>query len=941
MRLLILIVSMLTYCLNLNGQTHEYWPIGKNKFLKFSNSFDSIYKGINDKSRGLSSSVTIDDSEDLFVYGSKNAEDDFKADILVYPKSNIGLNSKLILQKLEEGVSCFKINKHQIILHTNTYLNDTFLNVFYIKYNEINDCSIENTSNIILNRYKYTQKTFEFVESRLIDSDRIEDFVLYQKDSNLYLLSTHAKPQTINIVKFNKNLQVVESKINYIFNDNISSNVKWSAEYRTSLKISPDGNRFAWYINKPRINKQSWESQLVKYLIVCNVSLDSLKVESNFILFKNALPDSYEFSSNSQFLYTRVKCNTLGGQSYQLGQFDLNNSYTANEIDVCKDAINLLSTPIEVLSSTMKIPLEITDIQLTPNNSLYLMLNNPIKQYNSIYELTDNNVISEHALKLKHNIPYEFDSSALPISLSYFSKYFPKRVIKQSQTKLLLSKLNLCANEKFSGIFENGYKVDTINWFINNQLYATSNSNEIDLRMKDTGIFEISAIDLNFPYDTVRNYFHVHSFSYPVPNDTIIARGSCVSLTQKAGYNLWVNNTRVYNWPICLDSTNKYKLSIKTDMCQGLDSFNILVLDKQVAPQHCLRDTVVLSSMAHTFTIDWGDGVVNNTNKHKYKKANAYDIKIKVIIDGHTIEFTEKINIIYKPYIFPDSIVRCSAVQNKLEFNVTEPYHFDTDGFLSKENMTQSGVNFITYQDNEGCFYTDTMLQIEVNCKPRQIGFCMGDSFAIRIPSQNVLDFEMSNLAGKKAIFEFKSFSTYAAMPYEIKLKTVLGTDIIVKDTARFYNKENWNVKDSLKACMGFQVYLPNAKFIWMTGSNGALLVNKNGWQSYVYSNFKCISTDSVFIIADDCNCQLWVPNTLKRSQSELLIESNCDYAKLDLKIFNRWGGLVYKAQLKQGEKLDLGQVSLIEGVYVINVIGQYSNSMMANYKGVLHILGW
>jgi len=87
--------------------------------------------------------------------------------------------------------------------------------------------------------------------------------------------------------------------------------------------------------------------------------------------------------------------------------------------------------------------------------------------------------------------------------------------------------------------------------------------------------------------------------------------------------------------------------------------------------------------------------------------------------------------------------------------------------------------------------------------------------------------------------------------------------------------------------------------YSWQDGSLfSAFLVYEPGWY-WVEAQHLCASvTDSIFV--DNCNCSVFVPNVFTpnddRHNPQFQVYSNCVFTEYRLRIFNRWGELIFNS---------------------------------------------
>lgn len=91
-----------------------------------------------------------------------------------------------------------------------------------------------------------------------------------------------------------------------------------------------------------------------------------------------------------------------------------------------------------------------------------------------------------------------------------------------------------------------------------------------------------------------------------------------------------------------------------------------------------------------------------------------------------------------------------------------------------------------------------------------------------------------------------------------------------------------------------------NSTYQWQDGSNIATYeINKGGIYYVIISNDCETKSDSISVIARNCECQVYIPNSFTpngdRLNDNFIPKFNCDFSKYILQVFNRWGEKVFE----------------------------------------------
>ncbi len=109
--------------------------------------------------------------------------------------------------------------------------------------------------------------------------------------------------------------------------------------------------------------------------------------------------------------------------------------------------------------------------------------------------------------------------------------------------------------------------------------------------------------------------------------------------------------------------------------------------------------------------------------------------------------------------------------------------------------------------------------------------------------------------------------------------------------------------RDSTLLCgQSWSISLPNENFRWEDGEHAnPRILNASG--TYRVSDFNCV-VPTIFeyhISKQPCACQLYLPNAFSPNgdskNEKLSLYSNCKMEKMQLRVFSRWGELVYEEE--------------------------------------------
>lgn len=121
-----------------------------------------------------------------------------------------------------------------------------------------------------------------------------------------------------------------------------------------------------------------------------------------------------------------------------------------------------------------------------------------------------------------------------------------------------------------------------------------------------------------------------------------------------------------------------------------------------------------------------------------------------------------------------------------------------------------------------------------------------------------------------------------------------------------YLNLPKVNLGNDTSLCRGdiimIDVSSTGTDYLWQDHSNDPIFyISEEGVYWVEVSNLCGIDTDSIIISDGNCNCKIFVPNAFTPDgdgkNDGFLILAKCDFIEYDLKIFDRWGGLIFESK--------------------------------------------
>ncbi len=348
------------------------------------------------------------------------------------------------------------------------------------------------------------------------------------------------------------------------------------------------------------------------------------------------------------------------------------------------------------------------------------------------------------------------------------------------------------------------------------------------------------------------------------------------------------------------------KLITERNGCKDSTTFTVntlhpLVANFGVADTFCVNAVVIAvnnstTSGPTTYSWDWGDGTVNNTNNHIYSTAGTYTISL-VVTDtiGCSDTATHQVLILDAPYVsfhISDSLL-C----------VGQPIFF-TD---SINDMTES----ITWDFQDGKLLDNIHNPMHTYETP------------------NIYNVTLTGRNAKCADAVYSQSITIESYP-----EVDLGPDTSICE----------GITGSILLS---NLANPAGIYTWSTGQNSnSISVNKAGYYWVQASSVfgACKTSDSIWIKRD---CYMNIPNSFSPNGDGLndyfipreLLSSGI--VSLTMTLYNRWGENIFSTATTDGRGWD-GKWNGIEqpvGVYVYIINAQFRNGLKKEFTGNVSLM--
>ncbi len=218
-------------------------------------------------------------------------------------------------------------------------------------------------------------------------------------------------------------------------------------------------------------------------------------------------------------------------------------------------------------------------------------------------------------------------------------------------------------------------------------------------------------------------------------------------------------------------------------------------------------------------------------------------------------------------------------------------------------SVSEPGIYWVSALSPEGCALEDTITIATFSTNEEFLGddlmICEGDSVLI---GQEII--------GVNYIWQDSSTQPF----YQVTNAGIYWAEILLEEgcsqldsiVVSFFPEPEINLGNDTTICQDEQIFLEvlasQATYLWQDSSSFPFyLVDEAGIYSVEINQDGCVFYDSIRVNVIDCTiCNIYVPNVFSPNADGLndrfAPSSNCDFETYNLKIFNRWGALVFQS---------------------------------------------
>jgi len=397
---------------------------------------------------------------------------------------------------------------------------------------------------------------------------------------------------------------------------------------------------------------------------------------------------------------------------------------------------------------------------------------------------------------------------------------------------------------------------------------------------------------------------------FSLGNDTTICAGDSMEIgSALAGDYLWSNGPTTSHISV-LDSGMYWLTITDANRCENSDSIFIgtslppsVSLGSDTAI--CAGDSIQLDAQNSGLNFVWSTG---STNQNIWvKNAGVYEVQVATTL-GCSSSSSINVTVIDLPIVNlgPDTTI-CEGQNITLDAqNIGANYVWNNGETNQSIQITEIGIHSVEVRDNMGCLGTDSILiskeLLEDPFLEKQKQICEGDSIVLE--PEFISDYDIywesdvnssSITVSEKGTYLSIVEGSYCKDTFEIKVNKLDTPTVIITD---FYGKGAY--------CFDYEtavIQLSNDSidvvFIWDDfGRGDEVEITQPGTYYFTTENENCASLNYV-TIEEYCEGKVYIPNAFTPGNGDgkndvFKAEVNGEIDSYELKIYNRWGELIY-----------------------------------------------
>ena len=398
---------------------------------------------------------------------------------------------------------------------------------------------------------------------------------------------------------------------------------------------------------------------------------------------------------------------------------------------------------------------------------------------------------------------------------------------------------------------------------------------------------------------------------YAIPDANL---GADIEVCENVPVSLNVpENGAIYSWnsgqstqSIQPTTSGVYHVEVTKNGCTSRDTVNVIFNEVPVFTLG--NDTSICDGESIIYdvyyspdaTYLWHDGSTNPT----FTATQTGFVSVTVYLNGCSSSEAVLVTVNNIPEInLDDSYAFCDedSVTLNAFYSNTATYLWSTGGTNTEETFYTNGPYNVIVTDN-GCSYTEEF-EIIVHNNPiidiEDQTICLNEIALFSAFNPDFIQYEWSTGETTSSI-ELDEEGVYWVDVSNANCTTRDSFYLEINETPAFHLPEDTTLCEDEPLILN--VASEHSTYLWSDGSTDSVLeITELGlyWVNVV--NGCGDRTDTVKVFPGDCSCEIYAPTAINYYSStesgSFEIKSDCPFIRYELKIFNRWGQLVFRSQ--------------------------------------------
>ena len=364
---------------------------------------------------------------------------------------------------------------------------------------------------------------------------------------------------------------------------------------------------------------------------------------------------------------------------------------------------------------------------------------------------------------------------------------------------------------------------------------------------------------------------------------------------------LWQDNTAGATYNVSLPGT--YWVDVDISGCIGSDTVEVFynplpIVDLGADTALCDGTPLTLdASGSPSATYLWYDNTVNPTNQVSTTGTYWVDVTLNGCVS------IDSINVVYNPIPVVDlgpDLTLCDgdvAILDPGNAGATFLWQDNTAG--ATYNVSLPGTYWVDV-DISGCIGSDT---VEVFYNPLPI-VDLGNDTSVCAGEVVTLD---ATFAGATYLWQDNSINAVynAVLPGTYSVTVTAGGCSFTDDiTIQHIQIPQFSLGADVVLCEDINETLllttsETGTYLWQDNSTGnSFFVNQSGTYWLEVTNVCGSASDTIRVTSENCNCSVYVPNAFSPNgdgiNDEFVPIYDCTFKDYQLRIYDRWGQLIY-----------------------------------------------